>query len=111
VARTAPKAARFRKTVDDTFYLTWPRRGAVLKEEVWQNEDGTVVRYSVAYLNPRICGVDNGRVVGYDNAHGHGHRHFMGRVEPAEFSTYEDLNRRFLEEVQELWRQEDESTH
>jgi hypothetical protein len=55
--------------------------------------------------------VDNGRVVGYDNAHGHGHRHFMGRVEPAEFSTYEDLNRRFLEEVQELWRQEDESTH
>ena len=91
-ARVAPKAARIRKTVDETFYLSRPRRGAVLKEEVWQDEDGTVVRYSVAYLNPRICGVDNGRAIGYDKAHGYRHRHCMGLVEPVEFSTYEDLN-------------------
>jgi len=67
------------------------------------------VRYSLAYLNPRICGVDNGRVLGYDNAHGYHHRHFMGQVEEAEFSTYDDLNSRFLREAQELWRQQDES--
>ncbi len=109
MARTAPKAARIRKTVDETFYLSRPRHGAVLKEEVWQDEGGTVARYSLAYLNPRICGVDNGRVLGYDNAHGYHHRHFMGQVERMEFKTYEDLNLRFLKEVQELWRQEDEN--
>ena len=109
MARRAPKAARIRKTVDETFYLSRPRRGAVLKEEVWQDEDGTVVRYSLAYLDPRICGVDNGRVLGYDNAHGYHHRHFMGQVEHVEFRTYGDLNHRFFKEVQELWRQEDES--
>ena len=110
MARTAPKAARIRKTVDESFYLSRPRRGAIPKGEVWQDEDGTVARYSLAYLNPRICGVDNGRVLGYDNAHGYHHRHFMGQVEWIEFKTYEDLNRRFLKEVQELWRQEDENS-
>ena len=109
MARIAPQTARLRKTVDETFYLTCPRRGAIFKEEVWHDEDGTVARYSLAYLNPRVCGVDNGRVLGYDNAHGYHHRHFMGQVERMEFRTYEDLNRRFLKEVQELWRQEDES--
>jgi hypothetical protein len=101
----------FQKTVDETFYLSRPRRGAILKEEVWQDEHGTVVRYGLAYLNPRTCGADNGRVLGYDNAHGYHHRHFMGQVEQVGFTTYADLNRRFLKEVQELWRQEDESNH
>jgi hypothetical protein len=49
--------------------------------------------------------VDNGRVIGYDNAHGYHHRHFMGQLEHLEFRTYEDLNCRFLGEIQELWRQ------
>jgi len=40
VARTAPKAARIRKTVDEAFYLSRPRQGAILKEEVWQDDDG-----------------------------------------------------------------------
>jgi hypothetical protein len=30
-------------------------RGAILKEEVWQDERGNIVRYSPAYLNPRLC--------------------------------------------------------
>jgi hypothetical protein len=76
------KPFRIEKTVDETFYLTRPRRGAVLKEEVWQNSAGEVVRYSVAYINPRIWGGDNGRVLGFDNAHKYHHRHFMGLVEP-----------------------------
>jgi len=49
-----------------------------------------------------VRGGSNGRVLGYDNAHGYHHRHFMGQSEPAEFRTYADLNRRFLKEVQEL---------
>ena len=66
------------------------------------------MKYSPAYVNPRICGVDNGRVLGYDNHHGHHHRHFMGTVEPVEFNGYESLAGRFHKEVIELWRKEDE---
>ena len=96
------------KVVDDTIYLKRPRRGAMLKEEVWQSEDGQVVKYSLAYVNPGICGVDNGRVLGYDNSHDHHHRHFMGRQESFEFTGYEALATQFHDEVRELWRKEDE---
>jgi hypothetical protein len=87
--------------------LTRPRKGAKLKEEVWQAEDGQVVRYSLAYINHRICGVDNGRVLGYDNSHNYHHRHFMGAVEPVEFDNYEALSERFEAEIIELWKEEE----
>ncbi len=73
-----------------------------LKEEVWTTENGQVVRYSLAYINHRICGVDNGRVLGYDNSHNYHHRHFMGAVEPVEFENYETLSKRFYAEEDEL---------
>ena len=73
VARPAPKTARTRKTVDETFYLSRPRRGAILTEEAWQEEDGTVAR-------------------------------LRGGQRPR------DLNRRFLNEVKELWSREDASS-
>jgi hypothetical protein len=41
------------------------------------------------------CKLDNGRVVGYDNAHGYHHRHLMGHVAPIEFVSYEDVEERF----------------
>lgn len=96
------------KTVDDEIVLKRPRKGAKLKEEVWQTANGEVVKYSLAYINPRICGKDNGRVLGYDNSHSYHHRHFMGRVEPIEFESYQALATRFHEEVMGLWRKEDE---
>ena len=96
------------KVVDDTLYLKRPRCGATLKEEVWQSQDGQVVKYSLAYVNPVMWGADNGRVLGYDNSHDHHHRHFMGKQESFEFSGYEALARRFYDEVRELWRKEDE---
>ena len=96
------------KIVDDTMYLGRPRRGAILKEEVWQSQDGQVVKYSLAYVSPTVCGADNGRVLGYDNSHDHHHRHFMGRQESFAFSGYEAVARRFYDEVRELWRKEDE---
>ena len=89
-------------------HLQRPRRGAKLKEEVWETEDGEVVKYSVAYINPSVCGADNGRVLGYDNSHNHHHKHFMGKSEPIEFKGYESLAARFYQEVWELWRKEDE---
>jgi hypothetical protein len=47
-------------------------------------------------------------VLGYDNSHDYHHRHFMGKVEAIEFRDYESLAARFLEEVRQLWRKEDE---
>ena len=95
------------KKVDETLYLSGKRRGAVLKEEVWY-EAGRVVKYSLAYINPRVCAFDNGRVLGYDNGHDHHHRHFMGNVQQIDFPGYEAVLDRFQREVQELWRSEDE---
>ncbi len=96
------------KVVDETILLKRPRRGAKLKEEVWQSDDGQVVKYSLAYINPSRCSPDNGRVLGYDNRHGRHHRHFMGTTEPVDFESYESLSARFHAEVIELWRKEDE---
>lgn len=83
------------------------RKGASLKEQIWF-EDGKLVSYSLAYINLKRCRVDRGRVLGYDNSHGFHHRHFMGKVEAIDFTTHAALLERFLSEVQELWRIEDE---
>lgn len=64
--------------------------------------------YSLAYINLKQCSVDNGRVLGYDNSHDYHHRHFMGKVEAVDFSTYAAQAERFIREVHELWRVEDE---
>jgi len=80
----------------------------MLKEEVWRDRDGEVVKYSLAYINPAVCGADHGRVLGYDNSHDHHHRHFMGKQESFEFTGYEALATRFYDEVRDLWRSEDE---
>lgn len=80
----------------------------MLKEEVWQDHDGHVVKYSLAYINPAVYGEDNGRVLGYDNSHEHHHRHFMGKQQAFEFTGYEALAKRFYNEVRDLWSNEDE---
>ena len=95
------------KVVDDTCYLGGRRRGAILKEEVWVDA-GRIVKYSLAYINHRVCAKDHGRVLGYDNSHGQDHRHFMGSVVPFKFTTYEELLDRFQNEVEALWRDDDE---
>jgi hypothetical protein len=83
------------------------RKGALLKEQVWF-EDGKVAAYSLAYINLKRCPADNGRVLGYDISHGFHHRHFMGQVNEVEFTSYAALVERFIGEVHELWRTEDE---
>ena len=105
--KSGKKSRQVEKRVDNTSYLTGKRRGAVLKEEVGYI-GSEVVKYSLAYINPRTCGVDNGRVLGYENSHDYDHRHFMGEVEEVEFPGYEALVDRFQKEVEDLWRAEDE---
>lgn len=102
------KRTRSVKTVSvEVNRLKGKRKGAILKDEVWY-EDGEVVAYNLAYINLRVCHVDHGRVLGYDNSHGFHHRHFMGKVEAVDFTSFDELSDHFIKEVHELWRIEDE---
>lgn len=62
---------------------------------------GKYVTYSMAYINHAICSVDNGRVIGYDNAHGVHHKHDMGRYVPVEFESFEKTFELFQDEWQQ----------
>jgi hypothetical protein len=81
-------AARARKTVDERFYLSSTKGGGMIRREVWIDERGRVARYNLAYINYRIFTGDNGRVLGYDSAHGYHHRHYLGKVAPAALRNF-----------------------
>lgn len=83
------------KVSDDSWSLSSKNGNGILRREVWVDERGRVVRYNLAYINHGIFQGDNGRVVGYDNAHGFHHRHFMGAVEPVKFKSFDDIEKRF----------------
>ena len=85
----------------ERFELKTKSGGGVLSYEVWGYEErgATIVtRYNLAYINHAICQIDNGRVLGFDNAHDYHHRHSMGAAEPVEFTSYEATLERFQQE-------------
>ena len=84
-----------KKVIDDSFALSRKQGNGVLRREVWVNKQGEVVRYNLAYINHEISQADNGRVVGYDNAHGQHHRHYMGKVNAIEFESFTAIEARF----------------
>lgn len=86
--------------------LKGKRKGGYLKETV-QTLRGEVIGYALAYINPTLTAIDNGRVLGYDNAHGYHHRHFMGEETAVAYTSFDELVSRFEAEVYQLWRQED----
>ena len=91
------------KLEDERFEL---RHGGILRYEVWGHVEGgktVVTRYNVAYINWQLCQKDNGRVLGYDNAHGAGHhRHYMGKVTTVNFVTYQRTVEAFEAEYREI---------
>lgn len=79
--------------------------GGILAYEVWGivSPKGTdVTRYSLAYINHEMYQADNGRVLGFDNAHGYHHRHFLGRIEGVKFVSFEKTLERFQQEWLEV---------
>jgi len=76
--------------------------GFHLTRKIDLDEQGNVLSYALAYIDPMICSKDNGRVLGYDNHHGHHHRHYMGKMEPVSFVSFTALEERFEIEVREL---------
>ena len=104
--RKKPRVAANHTLVE--YYLGGKRLPPILKEEFWIDEKGEVTRYSLAYIDPSVSSLDNGRVLGYDNAHGKHHRHFMGKETQVEFSGFEKLVSRFENEVRQLRRKHGE---
>jgi hypothetical protein len=91
------------KTVDEESDISCRVGRGKLREEVWQESlSGRVGRYNLAFINHLLYGGDNGRVLGYDVAHGCHHRHFMGEVADIDFPGYEALSKRFFKEVAAL---------
>lgn len=93
----------FRKVVYEVFAIKEKQGGGLVKMEAWEDVQGNLVKYSLAYINPTICADDDGRVLGYDNAHYYHHRHYLGNIYPVEdFSTYEEIVSRFETELKEF---------
>ena len=84
------------KIIDESHKISDKRGNGKLRREVWVDEfTKQVTRYNLAYINHSLYPGDNGRVVGYDNAHDGHHRHYFGVVEPMEFFSFEDTENRF----------------
>ncbi len=83
------------------------RGGGVIRVETWVDaRTGAVVAYNLAYVNPRLFDGDNGRVVGFDNAHHYPgfpsrhHEHRNGQVYPnLSFTDFDALLDRFQSEL------------
>jgi len=93
---------RLRKTKDEVALVSCASGPGVIREEVWENEAGKAVRYNLAFINHILYPKDNGRVLGYDNAHGPHHRHYFGTVEPVVAAGFEAVAKLFYAEVKEL---------
>lgn len=80
------------KVVDESHKISDKRGNGKLRREIWIEEStGKVTRYNLAYINHNLHAGDNGRVVGYDNAHDGHHKHYFGVVEPVEFVDFENV--------------------
>jgi hypothetical protein len=95
-------AGGIRKAVDERFYLSSAKGGGMLRREIWVDRAGRVVKYNLAYINHLIHAGDDGRVLGYDSAHGQHHRHYRSKVTTVGFESFEQIESRFQEEWNRL---------
>ena len=65
-----------------------------------QDKNGNYLEYSLTYINTKLFAKDNGRIIGYDNAHGEHHCHRMGVYKKVEFESFEKI----LELFENEWR-------
>ena len=87
-----------KKLIDESHVISTKRGNGMLRREVWVDERGKITRYNLAYINAQLFSGDNGRVIGFDNAHGYHHRHYYGKVEAVSFTSYEDIEMLFEKE-------------
>ncbi len=95
-------AAKGKKVIDSSFVIPRKRGNGIVRREVWVDDQGRVTRYNLAYINAKVFSGDNGRVLGYDNAHEFHHRHWYGEVAPVEFTSFENVEARFESDLIDL---------
>jgi hypothetical protein len=84
------------KSIDESHKISDKRGNGKLRREIWIDDvTGRVTRYNLTYIDHKLFAGDNGRVLGYDNAHGSHHRHYFGIVESIEFVSFQDIEERF----------------
>lgn len=80
--------------------------GNIAEIRMWQLPEASKdkphgYKYSLVYI------VEGARVIGYDNAEGHGdHRHVKGRINPYHFVSLRKLAKDFLRDVEKYKRGE-----
>jgi hypothetical protein len=99
-----PPKRKLRKVVDEEALVICASGPGLIREEVWEDETGAIVRYNLAFINHFLMPKDNGRVLGYDNAHGQHHRHFFGNVESVSTTGFDEVAPTFYAELEELKR-------
>jgi hypothetical protein len=95
-------AVGVRKVVNEQLYVSKGNGCGIVRREIWVDGQDRVVRYNLAYINPLIYPGDNGRVLGYDSAHGHHHRHYKGRISVVSLSRFEEIEAQFQREWSRL---------
>ena len=95
-------AKNSKKIHDETNVLSRKKGNGVLRREVWVDEKGKVTRYNLAYINAKEFAEDNGRIVGYDNAHDYHHRHYYGKVHKVKFVNFQQIEESFEIDVTEI---------
>ncbi len=84
------KRVRTRKVVDEIDQVRCKSGSyGIIREEVYVDDAGAVMKYNLVFIHLGLCQQDNGRVLGYDNAHEHHERHWMGSKERVGFINYE----------------------
>ncbi len=102
MVRKQKKKQSYTKIVNERYTLSRKCGGGSIKIEAWEDANGTVVKYNIAYINHALFQQDNGRVIGYDNAHNYHHRHYCGEIELIDnFAGYEEILERFEKEIKE----------
>lgn len=85
---------------DDSITLHKSKGNGILRRQIWCDNENNVTRYNLAYINYNLFQGDNGRVLGYDNAHGYHHKHYMGIIESVEFISFTHIEARFQQEFE-----------
>ncbi len=98
------RKVRLRKDTDEEIRFRCGNGVGILREEVWVNEKDEVIKYNLAFLLPHLTRVDNGRILGFDNAPGVHERHFMGKVQPVKFENYPATTKQFYQEAEAIRR-------
>lgn len=87
------------RTTRDEFHPKGHKGGVTVRVQTDYSRDGRLRRYSLASIDTHRTGIDYGRIIGYDSAHGYHHRHCFGKVESIGFESYGSIEKRFEAEV------------